>query len=338
MIKKLSYIESNTTNPYFNLALEEELFNQCDEDEIILYLWKNRNTVVIGKNQNAWRECNVTKMEKDEVTLVRRMSGGGAVFHDTGNLNFTFICHKKNYDVRRQLRVIIEALETFGIEAEISGRNDMLAEGRKFSGNAFYQRGERCYHHGTLMVDVDTDKLERYLSVSKKKMESKGIKSVRSRVINLAGLEPSISIDSMKTQLRRSFEHVYEREAKIIFPAQQNICMITGLMDKYSSWEWNYGRKVSFQHELSNKFSWGELVLQFNVLGGVIHELDVFCDSMDVRMADDLKQRLQGVKYDIRDMCRRLKSGTKELQKSFYGTKTSDMLNDTVDWLYALEL
>lgn len=338
MIKKLSYIESNTTNPYFNLALEEELFHQCDDDEIILYLWKNRNTVVIGKNQNAWRECNVTKMEKDEVTLVRRMSGGGAVFHDTGNLNFTFICHKKNYDVRRQLGVIIEALETFGIEAEISGRNDMLAEGRKFSGNAFYQRGDRCYHHGTLMVNVDIGKMERYLSVSKKKMESKGIKSVKSRVTNLVGLDPSISIESLKTQIRKSYGYVYDREAEILFPAQRNKYMLKEFVDKYSSWEWNYGRKVSFQHELSNKFSWGELVLQFNVLGGVIHELDVFCDSMDVLMADDLKQRLQGVRYDIRDMCRRLQSGTKGLHKNFYGTKMSDMLNDTADWLYALEL
>lgn len=205
MINKTSYIESNTINPYYNLALEEDLFFKCAEDEMILYLWKNSNTAVIGKNQNAWRECNVTKIEKDDVVLVRRMSGGGAVFHDTGNLNFTFICHRKNYDVDRQLGVIIDALKPFGIYAKKTGRNDIQVNGKKFSGNAFYQRGERCYHHGTLMVDVDTERLSKYLTVSKAKLQSKGVESVKSRVTNLVELQP-ISIEELKNSIKKSYE------------------------------------------------------------------------------------------------------------------------------------
>lgn len=338
MIKKISYIESNTTNPYFNLALEEILFNACAKNEVILYLWRNSNTVVLGKNQNVWRECNVTKIDDDAIIVTRRMSGGGAVFHDIGNLNFTFICHRDNYNVYRHFNVIIDALEAFGINAEKSGRNDIIVNGKKFSGNAFYQRGDLCYHHGTLMVDVNTKKISKYLTVSKDKLKSNGVKSVKSRVINLVDIEPTINIVGLKCQLKESFEKIYGKKSKIIYPADIDICDIAILMDKYSSWDWVFGRKINFQYELTNKFPWGELVLQFNVTGGFIDKLCVYCDSMDIEIANKIESWLSGMKYDREELCKKLETVKKSAENSIYGTQIDEIILDLIKWFSFVEL
>ena len=161
MIGKLFFLESDSFDPYKNLALEELLLESCGRGICILYLWQNQKTVVIGRNQNAWAECRTEELKQAGGKLARRLSGGGAVFHDLGNLNFTFVVGKEDYHVPRQLEVILGALRRLGIPAEKSGRNDLLVEGKKFSGNAFYEQGDTWYHHGTLMVDVDKDSLTR---------------------------------------------------------------------------------------------------------------------------------------------------------------------------------
>ena len=140
MVTKLTYIESDQVNPYKNLAVEEYLLLHCEDKECILYLWQNQNTVVIGRNQNAWKECKVTKLEEENGHLARRLSGGGAVYHDLGNLNFTFLVNKDEYSLEKQLQVIINAMGRLGLKAEKSGRNDILIDGKKFSGNAFYEQ------------------------------------------------------------------------------------------------------------------------------------------------------------------------------------------------------
>ena len=179
MIEKITYIESNQFSPYRNLAVEEYLLLHCEDKECILYLWQNQNTVVIGRNQNAWKECRTTKLEEEGGHLARRLSGGGAVYHDLGNINFTFLISKEEYDLDRQLQVIIGAMEILGLKAEKSGRNDILIDGKKFSGNAFYEQEKHCYHHGTIMVGVNMETLSRYLTVSKDKLKSKGVDSVK---------------------------------------------------------------------------------------------------------------------------------------------------------------
>ena len=201
MIEKITYIETANTYPYQNLAVEEYLLLHCDKEECILYLWQNRNTVVIGRNQNAWKECLVSKLEEENGYPVRRLSGGGAVYHDLGNLNFTFLVRKENYNVDKQLNVILEAVKKLGIHAEKSGRNDILIDGHKFSGNAFYEQGDCCYHHGTLMVHVNLGELSRYLTVSKDKLQSKGVDSVRARVANLTEYAPDATVELLKQKL-----------------------------------------------------------------------------------------------------------------------------------------
>lgn len=185
MIKKLSICITDDRNPYRNLALEKYLTLHTEPGECILFLWQNQRTVVIGRNQNCWKECRISRLEADGGFLARRLSGGGAVFHDLGNLNFTFCVCEEDYDVDRQLEVIVQAVRTLGIDARKTGRNDVTADGRKFSGNAFYRSEGHCFHHGTLLVNVDTAAMSGYLNVSPDKLKARGVDSVRSRVVNL---------------------------------------------------------------------------------------------------------------------------------------------------------
>ena len=197
MIKHLQAFIGAGTNPHRNLAIEEYLTDTVPEDTLIVYLWQNKHTVVIGRNQNAWAECRTAELERDGGTLARRLSGGGAVYHDMGNLNFTFSLRTEDYDLRKQQSVIVEACRMLGVPAEISGRNDILTNGCKFSGNSFYSHNGCSFHNGTLLLSVDMANLGKYLTPSKVKLESKGVASVRSRVINLTELVPTLSVAQM---------------------------------------------------------------------------------------------------------------------------------------------
>ena len=201
---KLLYM-SMSMDPWYNLATEEALFDKYGEDNIVFYLWRNHNTVVVGRNQNALNECKCDVLESNGGKLARRITGGGAVFHDEGNLNFTFIMPKDVYNVKRQLKVILNAVRSFGIEAEFTGRNDLTVNDRKFSGNAFCIRNSKAFHHGTILMATDMSKLSDYLKVSKDKIKSKGVKSVKSRVVNLSSLNPEINVSNMKTALIKAF-------------------------------------------------------------------------------------------------------------------------------------
>ncbi|PKN46926.1 MAG: CTP synthase, partial [Deltaproteobacteria bacterium HGW-Deltaproteobacteria-20] len=164
-IKHVRLVRSPDTDPWKNLAREEFLAGDCADDEAIFYLWQNAHTVVIGRNQNAWSECRLDLLESEGGRLARRSSGGGAVYHDLGNLNYSFILPRTHYNMERQLGVVLAALRSLGVDAEFSGRNDLLLEGRKFSGNAYQLTRRRGLHHGTLLLSVDMSKLSRYLNV-----------------------------------------------------------------------------------------------------------------------------------------------------------------------------
>ncbi|MBC7959603.1 MAG: lipoate--protein ligase, partial [Vallitaleaceae bacterium] len=281
MINSVQVIRSEGFNPYENLALEAYLFEHLEADTCILYLWQNQNTVVIGVNQNAWKECKVQELEADGGHLARRLSGGGAVFHDLGNLNFTFIVKEKDYSVERQLQVIIKACESLGIGAEKSGRNDILVDGKKFSGNAFYHSGENAYHHGTLLINVDMGKLSRYLNVSVDKLTSKGVNSVKSRVTNLKDYCPELTIDLMKERLIVAMEEVYGLKTEILKSQTIDTKGLQELVNTYDSWDWKYGKKLAFEYNLTHRFAWGDIDLQFHMTSGKVIEVAAYSDAME---------------------------------------------------------
>lgn len=298
MIDKLTLINTDNTYPYKNLAVEEYLTTHAAEGECILYLWQNRHTVVIGKNQNCWKECKVNFLEEDGGYLVRRLSGGGAVFHDMGNLNFTFMVRHQDYDVDRQLSVILRAVNLLGIQAEKTGRNDITAEGRKFSGNAFYRAGDCCYHHGTLLIDVNTADMSKYLNVDMRKLQSKGVDSVKSRVANLKEFRPDITVEMLRGALAQAFSEVYGLPYQTLTVDQLPEDEIAALTAKFESWEWKYGKRIPFTFEIDRRFEWGDLTIQLSVNEGMIKEVSVFSDSMDQDIADVLTSALTGIKMD----------------------------------------
>lgn len=332
MISKISYIESTGFNPYRNLAMEEYLFSRCREDEMILYLWQNQNTVVIGRNQNAWKECRISKIEEDGAVIARRLSGGGAVYHDLGNLNFTFLVRKDNYDLQKQLEVILKAVQKLGIHAEASGRNDILVDGQKFSGNAFHEHRDHCYHHGTLMVNVKLEELNKYLNVSKKKLESKGIASVRSRVTNLTAYDPELTIGRLRAALRETFEEVYGLESRVMKEEELDQEKVHTLYEKYASWDWIYGRQFEFQYEVSERFVWGQMDVQFQVDSGRITDVAVYSDSLKPEVIQVLPEKLKGIRYNNQVMGDQIRSLHADDEQE------EQMFRDIEAWFRTVEL
>ena len=297
MIEQLKYIITTVTDPYQNLAMEEYLFSQVGEKECILYLWQNEKTVVIGRNQNPWKECRIRELIEDNGRLVRRLSGGGAVFHDLGNLNFTFLVTKENYSVEKQLEVILTAVNRLGIPAVRSGRNDITVEGRKFSGNAFYSDGTHSYHHGTILVRVDMSKLSKYLNVSRDKLVSKGVESVRSRVTNLTEYVPELNVDRMLEELIKAFGEVYGSIPEPLDSKKISGDLLTSLEDKFTSWDWNYGRRIEFSDSLGKRFSWGELDMNILVDAGVIKDCVIYSDALETNLFVQMAARLIGCPF-----------------------------------------
>ncbi len=297
MIRNISICSSDSLDPYMNLAYEEKLTYSVLEDECILYLWQNDNTVVIGKNQNAYKECNVTNLERDGGHLARRLSGGGAVYHDKGNLNFTFCLRKDNYDVDRQLNVILRAVRSFGLPAEKTGRNDIVVEGRKFSGNAFFKNGDYTYHHGCILIAGNTDKMGNYLNVSREKLESKGVSSVKSRVKNLHEWNEKITVESLREAMIRAFKEEYGGEARIIPFSDSYFEGIKEVRDKYASEDWRFGQKISFTDQLNHRFPFGEVNIQLNVNKGLIKEVKAYSDGLNTEFTCEVEKALEGLPY-----------------------------------------
>lgn len=297
MIQRLKIFHIATTNPYENLALEAYFLKTCPADTCILYLWQNRHTVVIGKNQNAWQECNVSLLQQDGGCLARRPSGGGAVFHDLGNLNFTFVTGQENYNIDRQLSVICRAVKKFGLDAQKTGRNDITIDGRKFSGNAFQKAHGNGCHHGTLLVDVDTAQMAKYLNVSPKKLQSKGVSSVKSRVVNLSALSSAITVPSLSRKLVEAFEEVYGLRTEKIDRQSIDWAQVHALSETFSSWDWLFGREIPFSFQLEDRFSWGGMQILLEIQSGTVASIRIYSDAMDIDFIDLLAEKLTGLPF-----------------------------------------
>lgn len=301
---KLKVFLSDSFNPHLNLATEEWIFHNLDPSQQVLFLWRNQDTVVIGRNQNPWSECNLAQMKNDNVTLARRTTGGGAVFHDLGNTNFTFLSPKEAYKRENNIAIILNALKNFGITGEASGRNDLLIpfhDGpRKFSGSAYREKRDRAFHHGTLLLNTDLTRLGNYLTPSPKKLQAKGKESVRARVANLNEVNKNIKHDFIVETMVAAFEKFYNTEAEIVSLNMESLKQIPELKEQYdslSAWDWLYGNTLEFNHKMDDYLSLGFFDFQFQVKDGVITDLKIFTDCLYPQLIDDLMGNLRGNAY-----------------------------------------
>ena len=293
---QLQILISTQYDPFLNRAVEQYLTEHQEENTVTMYLWKNQQTVVIGYNQNPYSECNIQLLLDEGGHLMRRGTGGGAVYHDLGNINFSFVADKSLYDVRKQLSVIQDALLAYGLEAEISGRNDLTCQGRKFSGNAFAKGQKNDLHHGTILIKTDGTMMQRYLIVDKAKLMKNGVKSVASRVVNLSELVPELTSENIKQPLIASFEKVYGNKATILdFDTFINNKEVQAVREHISSDDFLFGRWRQFKTTKKAQFPWGNvgIALHIDEAKSIITKAQIASDCLEpetIRLAEQLLQ------------------------------------------------
>lgn len=318
--QKVRVLISETFDPWFNIATEDWIFRDMDPSVQTLFLWRNDKTVVIGRFQNPWSECNTQKMEEDDIKLARRQSGGGAVFHDLGNTNFTFLSSKQTYDKNINNKIIINALKTFGLEAFASGRNDILVNTndgeKKISGSAFKETKDRSFHHGTLLIDADMTKLGLYLNPNIKKLQSKGITSVRARVINLVDLNPEITHENLCAKIIQEFFDHYQTTAPIEILDHDYLLNIPALsthFHKMSDWNWRFGEAPQFNHQMTERFTWGLIEVHLDVHKAFVEKSQIFSDSLHPEMIEQLMASLTKIPYTREAFQTAIKTVAKDL-------------------------
>lgn len=295
----LFYIENKSFDPHYNLALEEFVLKSLDSEEDCIMLWQNKPAVIVGRFQNTVEEINNDYIKEHKIPVVRRLTGGGAVYHDLGNLNFTFIEKTDNQNisfVKYGLR-IVDALQKMGVNAEVSGRNDITIDGKKFSGNAQYLYRGKVLHHGTLLFNANLGDVQKALHVSTDKIESKGIKSVRSRVTNIQDyLGTKITLQQFKERLLESLfagRPFVERRL-----SEEELAEVNRLTrEKYATWEWNYGNSPAFNLRVKGRFSCGGIEVLLSVEKGLIQTCKIYGDFFSNRDISELEEKLTGVNY-----------------------------------------
>lgn len=284
-IDKILYYESKSFNPYQNLSYEEKLMEKVNEGELIFYLWQNKNTVVIGRNQSAKDQCNLDLMKKNNILLARRSSGGGAVYHDLGNLNFTFISKNKDFDIAKHLQVIKQSLNEFEIYAYFSGRNDLLVDGYKISGQAYLKTSDVSLHHGTLLVNVDLSDLTKYLKKDLTKLKTHGVKSHIQRVKNISEFNNRVNISNIKESLKKVVSKVYNCPLIEKEIAENDLC------NKYFSQKWLYRLNLNSKR-IKKRFGYGLIDINFEIVDNLIVDVLINSDIMDVNIVDEIKENL----------------------------------------------
>ena len=296
-------IKNKSTDPYFNLASEEYLADHLDED--IFMLWQNTKSVIIGKNQNAFAELDRTFIDAHDIKVVRRLTGGGAVFHDIGNVNYTFITQKgeNSLDFARFCAPVIDALKELGVNAELTGRNDIAVDGFKVSGNAQCVRGRRFIHHGTLLFDANLGEMAGALRPDPLKLQSKGINSVRSRVANL---RPLLAEPLDTEEFIAFIEHHVAETSGITgireFTAEEQKGIRHLADTKYSAWEWNFGESKSYSRRERRRYPFGTVETELEVLEGRIAAIRILGDFFGSREITELENLLTGTRFEAEDI------------------------------------
>ena len=294
MIRRTACIIARSTDPYRNLAIEKQLLDTLPEETAILYLWQNAHTIVCGRNQNPWYECRVKDFMGDGGKIAKRLSGGGAVYHDMGNQNFTFLMPKTEFNIPKQLSVIQAAVAAFGLKPMPSGRNDLQIGERKFSGNAFYTSGHNAYHHGTILVDADMTVMGRYLTADQQKLQHRGVKSVHSRVVNLKSIASNMTIDNLQASLIKAFAKVYGQTPTMLDEKMMDQPTIAKLTEQYRSPVWIFPREVPYTFTVKERFPWGGINANLLIEDGMIRDARFFTDAMEAGLFTVLEQSLVG--------------------------------------------
>jgi len=305
------YIDIRTTDPAFNLALEQYVFDYLPKKDAYFMLWRNDNAIIIGKHQNTMAEINPAYVKEHDIRVVRRLSGGGAVYHDLGNLNFTFIVDNREdepFDFASFCEPVVKALGKLGVAAEITGRNDMTIAGKKFSGNSQYSKNGRTMHHGTIMYDSNLDVVGEALNVSRDKLEAKGVKSVRSRVTNVKPyVKDNISMERFMELLKSFMFEAYGLKEYGL--TEKDFSHIEELKHQvYDTWNWNYGTSHLCQIVKHRRIEGcGQFEIHMDLDKGRIKQLHFFGDYFSVQDPEELQDLLLGSEFQREAICERLK-------------------------------
>lgn len=305
------------TDPRINLAIEEYALKNLDINETYLLFYINEPSIIIGKNQNSVEEINTEYVESNGIHVVRRLSGGGAVYHDLGNLNYSFITKDDGnsfHNFRKFTEPVIAALKQMGVNAELSGRNDILAEGRKISGNAQFSTKGRMFTHGTLLFNSEMDHIVSALRVKKDKIESKGIKSVRSRVANISEfLTEQLTIEEFRSSLLKFiFQGEEVTEYVLTEEDWERIHQLS--KERYQNWDWNYGKSPKFNLQHSHRFPVGQIDVRLDVEKGVIENCKIYGDFFGVGDVSEIERMLIHVRYEKSE----LEAALKEIDTTYY--------------------
>jgi lipoate-protein ligase A len=307
----MKYIDVKTTDPAINLALEQYVFDVLSEEDDFFLLWQNDNAIIIGKNQNTYTEINEDYVKQHSIKVVRRLSGGGAVYHDLGNLNFTFIVKesRKQFEFSQFCRPVIRVLQELGVNAEINGRNDMVIDAKKFSGNAQYFKNGKILHHGTLMYDSDIEVIGSSLKVNAQKIVSKGVKSIISHVTNIRPyMKEDVPILKFKELLADRMALEYGLEKYELTKEDLNQIQKIALQ-RYAAWEWNYGKSPEFKIRRQKRYEGcGQIELCMDVQNGHITGFDIYGDYFSYQDKEGLCKAVTGCTLNEEDIRKRLRN------------------------------
>ncbi|WP_286783101.1 lipoate--protein ligase [Streptococcus sp. UBA4344] len=308
----MKYIVNKSHNPAYNIALEAYAFRELQDEDEIFILWINEPTIVIGKHQNAIEEINKAYTDEHGIHVVRRLSGGGAVYHDLNNLNYTIISNKTQegaFDFKTFSQPVIETLADLGVTATFTGRNDLEIDGKKFCGNAqAYYKG-RMMHHGCLLFDVDMTVLSNALQVSKDKIESKGVKSVRARVTNILNeLPEKITVEDFSDKLLAKMKESYPEMTEYVFSEEELVAIQTLADQKFATWDWNFGKSPDYTIKRSVRYPAGKITSYVKVEKSMITGLKIYGDFFGIKDVSDIEEKLIGLRYEYQDVLEKLQT------------------------------
>jgi len=321
-------IRSSRWDPFWNLAVEEYLLDCVERYHRILFLWQSENAVVVGKNQNPWRECRIERVAAHNADIARRVTGGGAVYQDRGNLNFAYYCPRTEYREARPYAAVCAALSELGIHAQRMGKNSLHVQGKKISGNAFCFRRNSALHHGTLLVRADLQKLRAFLQPPDYRLSTRAIGSVPATVANLARFSPHLTVPEVESVLTRAFARdAGSREVTPTPASQLPADPIDRLYRKHRSWTWRFGQSPPFSIELEAVFDWGSVVLALRVEQGYITDINIRSDGLDGADIGHLEGELLDAPFKSSAMARRIRGGI--------GPEGHALRGDIASWIEA---